>query len=111
MIGSCSSRGFSPLTGVAFPGGTCHFLGHLTPVGKLNGPCHSVWEDSEKKMGCDLSQCNFFLYFLYLSLSPSTNLDVIYFVADRSPTTAFFISLNTEAIINYWMRLSKPYEL
>lgn len=106
MIGSCSSREFSPLTqGSSSQRVLIISLGHLSPVGKLNGLCHSVWEDSEKKMGCDLSQCNFFLSFQ--SLSPSTNLGVIYFVADRSPTTAFFISpknlitfLNSKSICN-----------
>ena len=99
MIGSCSSRGFSPLTqGSRSQGVLIISLGHLTPVGKLNGPCHSVWEDSEKKMGCDLSQCNFFLSFQ--SLSPSTDLDVIYFVADRSPPMVFFISPNNLTFLN-----------
>ena len=52
----------------------------------------------KKKMGCDLSQCNFFLSFQ--SLSPSTDLDVIYFVADRSPPMVFFISPNNLTFLN-----------
>ena len=46
----------------------------------------------QKKRSCDLSQCNFFLSFY--SLSSSTDLDVMHFVAARSPTTAVFISPN-----------------